>query len=71
MKKLWSKLFLPFWTLGSIVLLTAAVPLQSPLEEIPWWVWLVVISLIILVLFVLVLVADVRTAGNNENDKTE
>lgn len=69
--KHWRKMILPFWTMWSVILLTAAVPLQSTLEEIPWWVWLVVIAVLILVMFGLVLMVDVRSAGNNENDKNE
>lgn len=71
MKKNWRNYFLPLWMLVALFWLTAAMPQQSPLEDIPWWVWLVVIAVILLVMFALVLVVDWRSAGNREGDDTE
>ena len=70
LRKNWRKLFLPLWALWSVVLLTAATPQQTILEDIPWWVWLIVISVILLIMFGLVLAVDLRSTGDNEQDKT-
>lgn len=71
MRKQLRKIFLPIWALWSGVLLTAAVPQQIALENIPWWVWLIVIAVILLILFGLVLAVDVRSSGNNGNNETD
>ncbi len=71
MRKALRKIFLSFWTLWSVILLTAAVPQQSILENIPWWVWLLVIAVLLLIMFGLVLAVDVRSTRNKDNGTTD
>ncbi|MFW5940903.1 MAG: hypothetical protein ACOCXI_03805 [Chloroflexota bacterium] len=50
----------------------AAVPAQvSEIFGLPWWVWLVVISVLLLLAFAIILSLDWSSAGSREQNKEE
>lgn len=61
------KIFWPW--LGLMLMLMAATPQQTTELKIPWWVFLVVITVVLLGLFIAILRMDWGAAG--KDDKNE
>lgn len=52
--------------------LVAAVPYQeNPLSAFPWWVWLVLVSVLLLLFFVVIVAIDWSSSGESELNENE
>ena len=59
-------LFLP-----ALPLILSAPAQQNFLTELPWWIWLVVISVLLLLLFILIVALDWNSGGQVDVDENE
>ena len=55
----------------AIPLLAAAPYQENPLANLPWWVWLVVVSVLLLLLFVVIVAFDWNSSRESELNKNE